>query len=653
METKKAASESNMTDKSPTEASAMKHRNFSGRSTVSAADDPDRERRQSLRQRGSVAFLKRTGSTATTDAPFERQISHVSSLASGKSLASIRTRLTSVSRSEYHQDLKPSLGKHLNTNLVFTAFIIIFGSSFQFGYNLGVLNNISMLIQDFYRDVYSERKGAAVEETFITVMWSLTTALFIPGGFIGAFLGGFTADKLGRKKTILLSHIFAFLGAALSTACMAAKAPELLMLGRFLCGLNCGFGNCIAPMYLSEIAPFNMRGAFGTLHQLSVTIGIFLSSVFGLDSLLGSKSLWPYLILLQIIPAAVSLIILPLLPDSPRFYLLVLGEREEAFRAMKFFRKCDEVTTDMEEMDTENQQQEDQPQTEPYTLVKLFKSRDLWKPLMVACMLNLIQQFSGINAIFFYSSGIFKQAQIADQNIQYAVVGTNGINVLMTLIAVPLIDMTGRRPLLLLPMLVMIGDLVLITISLSLQAKFTWLVYISILAVLTYVICFAVGLGPIPMMIAAELFRQGPRPKAMAVAGAVNWFCTFIIAMTFEIIQKKCGNYTFVIFLVLMVLFVVFIYFLLPETKNKTFEEIAHEFSPGAPIEVEEMMDDVFDDIPVANDDGEHEEHQLVTINFDLSKNQTKEAVTPTEDDTAKESEVKLPGKACEGASKV
>jgi len=516
----------------------------------------------------------------------------------------------------------------LNINLIFTTFIIVFGSSFLFGYNIGVLNQPADLIRQFYTDTYQARNGnETVPASTITLAWSLTTALFIPGGMIGAFLGGYLADSLGRKRTILLSHLFTFIGSALSTACVAAGSPELLMIGRVFVGINSGLGNCIAPMFLSEVAPFNYRGAFGTLHQLFVTFGIFLSSVFGLQQLLGTPTLWPYLILLEFIPALVSLVILPFLPETPRFLLLVQKDRDGATEALKFYRKTDDVDTDMEEMDTEHQATSvssgEVEQHHSFTMKQLVTSVDLRRPLFVACFLQVIQQFSGINAVFFYSKSIFESAKVRADHIPYAIIGTNAVNVFMTVIAVPLMDLAGRRPLLLIPMVVMIVDLILMTICRVLQANdptIAGLAYVTIACVIIYVIAFAVGLGPIPMMIGAELFRQGPRPKAMAVASAVNWVGTFIIAMSFESIQNAAGDYTFIIFIVLLIGFVVFTYFYVPETKNKTFEEIAHQFSPGDQLEVEELEE--FPDIgDIADGEGlEHDDHQLVTLNFDKEK---------------------------------
>lgn len=521
----------------------------------------------------------------------------------------------------------------LNANLVLSTFVVIFGSSFLFGYNIGVLNQPTQLIKDFYRDVFTKRYGnESVTESTVTVTWSLTTALFIPGGMLGAFLGGFLADSLGRKRTLLLSHVFVFSGAALSTACVAAEAPELLMIGRILVGINSGFANCIAPMFLSEVAPFNYRGAFGTLHQLFVTIGIFLSSVFGLKQLLGRASLWPYLILIEVFPALVSLAIVPFLPDTPRFLLLVQKDRDRASEALRFYRKTDDVDTDMEEMDTEHQaaSSKDGDQHHSFTWKHLFLSADLRRPLFVACFLQIIQQFSGINAVFFYSKSIFESAKVRHDHIPYAIIGTNAVNVFMTVIAVPLMDLAGRRPLLLIPMGVMIVDLILMTICRVLQANdpsIAGIAYVTIACVIVYVIAFAVGLGPIPMMIGAELFRQGPRPKAMAAVSVVNWVGTFTIAMAFESIQAAAGDYTFIIFIILLSAFLVFTYFFVPETKNKTFEEIAHQFSPGDHLEVEELEEfpDLADDVIADGEGLENEDNRLVTLNFDEDVGKTEQ----------------------------
>jgi SP family facilitated glucose transporter-like MFS transporter 1 len=510
--------------------------------------------------------------------------------------SSPRTRTASNSASSSSSSVNSANG--LNINLILATSVIVFGSSFLFGYNIGVLNQPKKFIIDFYNETFRNRYDSEVSEGTLTVAWSLTTALFIPGGMIGSFLGGWMADRIGRTRTILASHVFTIVGAILSCTCVVASSPEMLMVGRVLVGITSGMANCVAPMILSEIAPFNYRGAFGTVHQLSVTIGIFLSSVFGMTEILGTSQLWPFLILVEAIPAIVTLIVLPFLHDTPRFLMLVRRNRTAALKAMQFYRKSQDVAGDMKEMDDEGKTKSDAADDEAttvlssaaaktgvaeksYTMVQLFQDASIRMPLFIACMLVIIQQFSGINAVFFYSRSIFENAKIAAPYIPFAVIGTNAVNVLMTVIAVPLMDKAGRRLLLIIPMSAMIVDLILMTICLVLQQSHPSLSYLSVVCVIVYVICFAVGLGPIPLFICSELFRQGPRPMAMAVVGVTMWTATFVIAMVFEPLQAAAGKYTFVVFIVLLVGFTIFLYFFCPETKNKTFEEIASHFSKG------------------------------------------------------------------------
>jgi SP family facilitated glucose transporter-like MFS transporter 1 len=552
---------------------------------------------------------------------------------SGKSIRSIVT-----TRAAYHEDLKQDLKRGYNRNLVFMSFIIVMGTMYQFGYNIGVLNQPVDHIRQFYNDSYAARNAekalvtsssndtmevltysAGISDYTLTFLWSLTTTLFVIGGMIGAFTAGFIANRFGRKRSVLLSCIPAFIGAILCACCTAASSPELLMIGRFVTGINCGMATQLAPMYLLEIAPYNLKGAFGTACQLFCTIGIFVGGVLGLREILGTASMWPVLLLLNAVPALLCCIVLPFMPESPRYLMLCRKDRDGAEKALKFIRRTDDVSADLEEMDTELQQDSSKgkaeevveekmglragengaqptsgakPEEEKFTMALLLKTKQLRMPLFIAMFLQVIQQLSGINAIFFYSTGIYKKAGVPDMAVQYAVVVTNAVNLLMTIVAVPVMDKAGRRPLLLVPMVGMVLILALITIALKLQSALPWMSYVSIGCVLAYVICFAVGLGPIPIMIGAELFRQGPRPFAMSLAGLTNWVFTAIVAISFELIQKLTKEYTFIIFLVLMIGFTIFVFFFVPETKNKTFEEIASKWQQGDKIEVEELVDD-------------------------------------------------------------
>jgi hypothetical protein len=193
--------------------------------------------------------------------------------------------------------------------------------------------------------------------------------------------------------------------------------------------------------------------------------------------------------------------------------------------------------------------------------------------------LQVVQQFSGVNAVFFYSYSIYKKAGVSSHDVPFAIIGTNALNFVMTLVSVVVMDAAGRRILLIYPMAFMIGDVILLTVMMAIQASHSWANYVSIVCVLIYVITFAIGLGPIPWMVGSELFRERQRPLAMAACGIMNYIGQFVIVIAFEPIEHAIGCYVFVIFLVLLVGFLAFVIICVPETRHKTFEEIEREMN--------------------------------------------------------------------------
>uniref|UniRef100_A0A8P4KDN4 Solute carrier family 2 member 3b n=1 Tax=Dicentrarchus labrax TaxID=13489 RepID=A0A8P4KDN4_DICLA len=449
--------------------------------------------------------------------------------------------------------------------------------SLQFGYNTGVINAPEQKLRRFFQNVSMERYGEPFSPGTNTMVWSIAVAIFSIGGMVGSFSVGAMVNKFGRRKSMMLANILAVIGGGFMGLSILTKSFEIVIVGRLIIGVFCGLCTGLTPMYVGEISPTALRGAFGTLHQLGVVIGILVAQIFGLEFLLGSDTLWPLLLALTILPAILQSIMLPFCPESPRYLLIVLNQEEEARKALVRLRGCEDVSDDIEEMKEEGMKMALEKKV---TIPELFRSPNYRQPIIIAIVLQLSQQLSGINAVFYYSTGIFDTAGVT-QPI-YATIGAGVVNTVFTVVSLFLVERAGRRTLHLIGLAGMAICALLMTISLSLQNTNQSLSYLAIVAVFGFVASFEMGPGPIPWFIVAELFSQGPRPAAMAVSGFSNWTANFLVGLGFPKLEELCGPYVFIIFMIFLILFFIFTFLRVPETRGRTFDDIAQGFSASA-----------------------------------------------------------------------
>lgn len=205
----------------------------------------------------------------------------------------------------------------------------------------------------------------------------------------------------------------------------------------------------------------------------------------------------------------------------------------------------------------------------------LCSLRPLRWQLISIIVLNMGQQLSGINAVYYYADSIYGAAGVADDTVQYVTVATGSVNVLMTLGAVVIVDSWGRRLLLLIGFGTCCIACVVLTIALVYQTTVHWMPYLSIACVIVYVIGHAIGPSSIPYVITTEMFRQASRPAAFMVAGSVHWLSNFTVGLIFQFLMSGLGSYSFILFAAICFATFLFIYFIVPETKGKTFLEIS------------------------------------------------------------------------------
>lgn len=252
--------------------------------------------------------------------------------------------------------------------------------------------------------------------------------------------------------------------------------------------------------------------------QLFITVGILVAQIFGLRTLLANKEGWPILLGLTGIPAALQLLCLPFFPESPRYLLIQKKDEAAAKNALRRLRGWDDVDAEIEEI-----REEDQAEKAAgfISVLKLFRMRSLRWQVISTIILMGGQQLSGVNAIYYYADQIYLSAGVRDQDVQFVTAGTGAVNVLMTGIAIFVVELLGRRFLLLLGFSICFTACCVLTAALALQETISWMPYLSIVCVISYVIGHALGPSPIPALFITEIFLQSSRPAAYMV-GAVS-----------------------------------------------------------------------------------------------------------------------------------
>ncbi|XP_075786850.1 solute carrier family 2, facilitated glucose transporter member 9 isoform X3 [Pelodiscus sinensis] len=450
-------------------------------------------------------------------------------------------RMENTKKSTGKMKEKQALKKKVDWSgsLIVASFAGAFGSSFLYGYNLSVVNAPTVYIKKFYNGSWEGRYGHVIDGGNLTLLWSVTVSIFSIGGLVGTILTTPIVKIFGRKYTLLINNVFAVVAALLMAFGQLAGSFEMLVLGRTVMGIHAGVSLSTLPIYLSEISPKEIRGSLGQITAIFICIGVFIGQILGLPEIFGNESLWPYLFGVIVVPSLVQAGILPFLPESPHYLLLEKQDRNGAEKAFQTFLGKEDVSREVEEVLAESQAQKS---VKLVSVLQLLRNRSVRWQIITVIVTMACYQLCGLNA---------------------------GLA----------IERLGRRPLLIGGFGLMVIFFVILTVSLTLQNHAYWLPYLSIFCILATIASFCIGPGGIPFVLTGEFFQQSQKPAAFMIAGTVNWLSNFSVGLLFPFIQNGLKTFCFLVFAVICLAGATYLFLVLPETKNKTINEISQAFA--------------------------------------------------------------------------
>ncbi|XP_070331740.1 solute carrier family 2, facilitated glucose transporter member 11 isoform X4 [Odocoileus virginianus] len=448
------------------------------------------------------------------------------------------------------------------------------GGTFQFGYNLSIINAPTLHIQQFTNETWQMRTGQPLPDHLVLLVWSLIVSLYPLGGLLGALLAGPLAVTLGRKKSLLVNNIFVLAAAGLFGFSRRAGSFEMIMLGRLLVGISAGVSMNVQPMYLGESAPKELRGAVAMTSAIFTALGLVMGQVVGLRELLGGPQAWPLLLASCLVPGALQLASLPLLPESPRYLLIDCGDPAACQAALQRLRGPADLAGELAELEQERAVCRGGRARRPW---ELFRERALRRQVASLVVLGGAMELCGNDAMYAYALAVFSQAGISQDKIQYVAIGTGGCELLATLLSCLVIERAGRRVLLTGGYGLMTCWGSVFTVALCLQGSFSWMPYLAMACVFASILSFGIGPAGVTGILATELFDQMARPAAYMVCGALMWTMLFLVGLAFPFIMEGLSHFIYVPFLCVCICAAVYSGLFLPETRGKSFVEISEE----------------------------------------------------------------------------
>jgi MFS transporter, SP family, xylose:H+ symportor len=450
-----------------------------------------------------------------------------------------------------------------------------------FGYDTAVINGAVGSLKAYFIDPrFADLANPAQANAANSLLGFVVSSALI-GCIIGGLIGGWVSTHIGRKRGLVIAAVLFLLSA------IGASAPEFpfapighggpsymtnFVIYRILGGIGVGLASMLSPMYIAEIAPPRVRGNLVAWNQFAIIFGMLVIYFvnFGIskagsgDAWLNSIG-WRYMFLSGSIPAALFLLLLFFVPETPR-YLMLRGDESGARAVLAKLVTKEEGEKELTEI---------RVSLSEHHSGKLLSFG--MRVIFIGLFLSVFQQFVGINVVLYYATDIFKGMGFSTNASLFQTIVVGAVNLTFTVVAIFTVDRYGRRP------LQVIGALVMAVSMISLGTDF-WLGgkgIIALAAMLVYTAGFAMSWGPVTWVLLSEIFPNQIRGKAMALAVAAQWVANYLVSWTFPILDKNPylvehfrHGFVYWIYGVMSILAALFMWRLVPETKGRSLEQM-------------------------------------------------------------------------------
>ena len=468
------------------------------------------------------------------------------------------------------------MGKNSNWLITGLTFVATLGG-LLFGYDTAVISGaVSSIDANFIDPQHlSETARSSLSG------WTVSSALL--GCIIGAAVAGFVSKAIGRKGGMMVAGVLFLVSAAGSAypefglgpiGSMGPQALTPFILYRILCGVGVGIASMLSPLYIAEIAPSSIRGRLVSFNQLSIVLGMlvvyFVNYAIahqGNEVWINSTG-WRLMLLSEAVPALMFLVLLTMVPDTPRWYV-IKGHRDKATAVLTRLAGEAEARAIVKDIESSLAVHAHAGRTSLFAFGTLV--------LVAGIMLSAFQQFVGINAVLYYAPLMFKNLGASTDSAMLQTVIVGAVNVLFTVVAIVTVDRLGRKPLLIIGGIVMGVAMIILGFQFQANASGTG----PLLAALLYIAGFALSWGPVTWVMLSEMFPNAIKSRGMAIAVAAQWIANWLVSWSFKILIENSTlnamfnhGFPYWVYGVMSFLAAAFVYLYVPETRQRTLEEI-------------------------------------------------------------------------------